>query len=1113
MRRLLALCAAAVGIWPLASATPAVAADSVPGFTIASFASPTNFSANDSTSCLLGIETCDRYTITVTNASVMPAPPGLEKPVTITDSLPAGLTVQKISLFVTRENTKDFGTFFCTTVPVRCVFPLGLEPDEQLRMVVYVTIEPSAVGPLTNRATVSGSGAATVATPEGSADINPVSPQLPAFGPSEFNFYISKTDGTPDRQAGDHPYELTTTIGLRSMLRPLPENQLVRPDTPEDVRDVLVDLPFGFVGSTLATPECTLTQLSSEQRCPANTQVGEIETEPATAASVASPIWNLVPDNGAPAEFGYIDALKNAHIFYARVVPSARGYVLQTQALQIPQVSLAHISVTFFGDPTAKQEELAKRAGKESVPSPHIPFFTNPTNCSSEEPTATIYMDSWQHPAQFNPDGTPVNLEEPAWAKAEAKAAPTIGCNALQFQPTIAAQPTTHQADAPSGLNFELKLPQPETVSVPATPTLKKAVVTFPEGFTVDPSAGDGLEACSEGQIGWRGGSPLNFTAAQPQCPEASKIGTLELETPLVGNKLEGEIFLANQNENPFGATLAAYLVVHDPTTGVLIKIAGKIEANPSTGQLTTVFDESPNLPFSDLKLHLFAGPRGVFATPEGCGSFAVNTQLFPYSYPDSGEAPATPSDHFDISEGCSRGFSPSFTGGSLNLLAGAYTPFVVSFGRSDSDQELAALSVGVPPGVLAKITGVPLCADAEANSGNCPEASRVGSVTAGSGPGPNPLFVAGKVYLTGPYKGAPYGLSVVVPAIAGPFNFGDVVVRQALYIDPNDAHVTDVSDPFPTILHVQDVENPARTIGVPIRLRRVDLRIDRPAFVLNPTSCSRLALRANVISSQAAEAAVSAPFQVDRCDKLGFSPKLHISVTGKTSRVNGAGMTAILSYPSAPQGSQVNIASVKVTLPKQLPSRLTTLQRACLAATFEANPARCPSASVVGHAAVTTPLLPLPLNGPAYLVSHGGEAFPSLTIVLQGNGVTVELVGATLIRKGITSTNFKSTPDVPFTTFTLTLPAGPFSVLAANGNLCKAKLVMPTIFRAQNGAEIHQSTPIATIGCPRKHVRTTKHGRIKRGGLKQADPPAHRVVPSEPAASHAKRKQTVPIT
>jgi hypothetical protein len=1065
--------------------SPAMAASRQPGWTIDSAAAPSDFSAGDNARCLSEIGAynplCDAYTVTATNAGSTPTD---GSPVKFTDIVPAGLMVQKVKFFwsgIDRlkleglTHATDLAPYLCkTAAKVECEFPgllAGFEggsivaPNDTLQMVVYTTVnEPAGRGSLMNTATISGGGAPQVSV----SQQNELGSAPSSFGVSGFDFYIDGLDGRQDSQAGDHPYELTTTINLNSEIRKTPESG-VEPTSVEDLKDAVVDLPLGFAGSTLAAPECTLAQLSSKVGCPPDTVVGHILTEPANATSVNSPIWNLVPERGVPAEFGYLDALKGSHVFYVHVVPTPEGYVLQTINPDTPQIALSHIVVTFYGDP-AEQDHTGNA---------NIPFFTNPTGCESGPLVASIHIDSWQKPGRFNADGTP-DFTDPAWASATSESPAVTGCNSLQFTPELSAQPTTHVADSPSGLEFEMKLPQTEDANVHATPALNKAVVTLPEGMTVDPSAGDGLEACSEAQIGWLGGSWHNFSPAAPECPEASKIGSLELVTPLIPGTLNGALYIARQNENPFGSVLAAYVVVDDPITGVLIKLAGRFLPDPQTGRITAVFEENPQLPFSDLKLHFFGGPRAELTTPEGCGLFTTTSDLTPWSAPDSGPDPL-PSNGFLVESGCVNRFAPSFTAGSTNLQAGAYTPFVASFSRSDTDQDMAGLSVSLPPGLLANLNGIPLCPDAQASAGTCSAASQVGTVVAGAGPGPNPLFVEGKAYLTGPYNGGPYGLSVVVPAIAGPFNFGNVVVRQSLRIDPIDAHVTDVSDPFPTILKPTGADG--NTIGIPIHLKRVDVRMDRPGFTFNPTNCAKQQIGGSMSSTGGLNSALAVPFQVTNCATLGFKPAFSVSTNGKTSRATGASLHVKLVYPKAASGSQANIKTVKVDLPKQLPSQLKTLQKACPDYTFDSNPAGCAPESRIGTANATTPIIPVPLTGPVYFVSHAGLKFPELVIVLSGYGTTVQLHAETFISKaGITSSTFRTIPDVPVGSFELTLPQGKYPALAApDGKLCQDKLKMPTAFTAQNGATLKQNTPISVTGCAKKaKAKKAKH-KIKK--------------------------------
>lgn len=596
----------------------------------------------------------------------------------------------------------------------------------------------------------------------------------------------------------------------------------------------------------------------------------------------------------------------------------------------------------------------------------------------------------------------------------------------------------------------------------------------------------------------------MKFNAAAPQCPEASKIGVLELESPLIGHRLEGEMFLASQNENPFHSTLATYVVVNDPVTGVVLKVAGEVQADKQTGRLTARFDENPNLPFSDLKLRFFGGPRAEFATPESCGTFTTVAELTPWSAPDSGP-PATPFDSFLIDEACPGGFSPEFIALSSNVQAGAFTPFEASLARSDTDQELAGLSFTLPEGLIGKIAGVALCTDqeihaAEAGTGGCPQASQVGTVQTAAGPGPNPVTVAGKAYLTGPYNNGPYGLAVVVPAVAGPFDFGTIVVRQSIRIDPRTAQVTDVSDPFPTIVD-----------GIALRLRRVNVSLDRPQFTFNPTSCDKEQFAGTISGSPlgaprtlngiigyaavpGAAAPLSVPFEVTDCKSLGFAPKLTVRTKGRASKNGGASLLFKIAYPKGAMGSQSWLNEAKFDIPKQLPARLTTIQKACPAATFEHNRSACPAASIIGHAIVHSEVLPEPLQGPVYFVSYGGAKFPDAVLVLNGNNVTIEQHGTTFIdsKTGITSATFHAIPDVPVESIEVNVPAGPHGEFGVNlpakdrYNLCGQTLKMPTFFKASNGLEQHQTTKVKITGCKKvKHRRKQGRGTHHAGRRK----------------------------
>ena len=488
--------------------------------------------------------------------------------------------------------------------------------------------------------------------------------------------------------------------------------------------------------------------------------------------------------------------------------------------------------------------------------------------------------------------------------------------------------------------------------------------------------------------------------------------------------------------------------------SSVRIKLAGRTHVNEQTGQLTTVFEDDPQQPFEKATLTLDGGPTAPLANPSSCGVATATSQLVPWSSTAAAPFTAEPSNSFTVG-GCAAQFAPSFAAGMTgSAQAGAYSQLSVTFSRTDQDQDLGGITVHMPPGLLGMVSHVAQCQEAQANAGTCPQASEIGTVTTAVGPGPEPFWIGdGRAYLTGPYKGAPFGLSVVVPAVAGPFNLGEEIVRAAIYIDPHTSAVTVVSNPLPTMKD-----------GIPFQVRTVNVNVNRSQFIFNATSCNPMAIGATLSSTQSTAAAVSSPYQATGCKNLAFKPTFTASTQAHTSKADGASLNVKITYP---QGTYANIAKSLTELPTVLPSRLTTLQKACVDTVFEANPAACPEGSVVGEAITHTPVLKQPLVGPAYLVSHGGAAFPDLEIVLQGEGVEIILDGQTDIKNGVTKTTFNAVPDAPFETFELNLPEGPHSALAANVAPCSTALELPTVLTAQNGAVLKQVTRIAVTGCP----------------------------------------------
>lgn len=1110
-RSLLFACLAAFATSMLLACT-ALGATPAARLELHTFATPTSFSAADNQPCEETISflsttptACDVYQVTVRSIGSL-ATSGAT--INLTDTLPAGLTVRQIEAEKQIPNALPVGlTSDCkveASITVRCKFPLRLGPGESIELLIAVEVQGGAVGGQPNTATVSGGGVPSV-----EPDMKPdVLDSPPPFGLNDLQTSLAGVDGAIDTTAGDHPYSYTTRLDLNNVIRRSPADTH-QPTSVRDVRDIVVDLPPGLLGAVTATPYCTLAQLSSEVGCPSDTRVGQLRSEPFSNASVNSGIYNIAPEKGVPAEFGFSDNLDNVHAIYASVVPTPEGYVTRAFTRETPQIPLVDAIVEFFGNPAAINKGPAAP-----------PMFTNGANCDGRPQVTNVYMDAWQAPGSYNADGTP-NLSDPNWLKSSTETPPLTGCQELEglFEPTIEAKPETTRADNPTGLDVNLKVPQSEDFETLGTPPLRNAVVTLPEGMTVNPSSANGLASCSLAQVGMSASGVPD--AAAPNCPDASKIGTVELETPALPSEvcepaagvkfrnlsecegetekvpLKGSIYVARQQENPFGSLLAIYIVVDDPRTGVIVKLPAEVKANESTGQLTTVVQNSPQFPFSELRTHFFGGATASLRTPAVCGTYTLTSQLTPWSAPESGP-PATPTGPFEVASGATGGAcprspgeqpnGPAFEAASETPAAGVFSPVLVRLSREDGSQNFGQIVVTLPPGASGRIAGIPRCSDgqiaqaqARSNLGegalelaspSCPEDAKIGTVTVGAGAGPEPFYVTGNAYLAGPYKGAPFSAVFITPAKAGPFDLGVVVVRAALLIDPTTAQVTTRADPLPQILH-----------GIPLDIRSVTVNVSRPGFTITPTNCSPLSVSGQEISTLGQSAALESRYQVGGCERLPFAPKLSASAAGKASKANGTSFS--VNIDSAGLG-QANIAKVQLQLPKALPSRLTTLQKACLAAVFEANPASCAEASVIGSATVATPLLASPLSGPAYLVSHGNAAFPDVEFVLQGEGVTLILDGKTDIKNGITYSRFESAPDAPFTSFKTTLPAGPHGILTANVpqsknyNLCGSSLTMPTTIVSQSGVTLKQSTKIALGGCPKSKALTRKQKLAK---------------------------------
>jgi hypothetical protein len=1043
--------------------------------------------------------------VDATNLGDAPANGETGQPITLTAKLPPGVEAEGVIGAAKMWEVTGAIPLGCLlrrqSSEVACTYEGSLAPYASVALVISVVDAGAGAGQFVD-ASVSGGGAlgASATQPVVVGEATP-------FGVTRYELANENEGGAPDTQAGSHPFQQTTTFFMNQRLN-LVNGHVMPMELPKDFH---FRWPPGLIGNPSALSQCPMAVFINNEasECPSQSAVGVVHLLIAKppgleVSSVVVPLYNLPPSRGEPARLGFRPVVP---VYVDSSVRSGEDYGVTVSTENTTEVvGLLAVQATVWGVPGDSSHDRVRgeaclgedieQPGRvcEPVHSEHPPAFLSlPTSCSGAL-RSDLNGDPWveQRPT----------AEQPLLASSPMPA--LDGCDALPFDPQLRVTPDGTQASRPTGLNVDVHIPQEESLnraglSVAAP---RRITVTLPEGFAINPSGGDGLKACSEALIGFEGFreltpgfSPATFTPRLPGsfgteealepgrnfCPDTAKIATVRIKTPILPNPLEGAVYLATQNANPFGSLIAMYIVAEDPVSGVLVKLPGEVRLS-ETGRITATFDNSPQAPFEDAELHFFGGERGPLATPAHCGSYTATGSLTPWSQ-EPGEAPHPVSSTFSITSGpngrpCpgpSLPFSPSLSAQTINIQAGAFTPLTTTIGREDGQQDMQSVQLHMPPGVSGLLSNVKLCPEAQANEGGCGPESLIGETTVSAGLGSDPVSVTGgRVYLTGPYHGAPFGLSIVNPVKAGPFDLEHdtsnpvqqpacdcVVVRAKIDVDPHTAALTVTTDPSgPHAI-------PRLIDGVPVQIKHVYVAIDRPGFTFNPTNCNPMSITGSITGYEDASSPVSVPFQVTNCASLKFAPKFAVSTSAKTSKANGASLTARLSEPGEPFGSQANIAKVKVELPKQLPSRLTTLQKACTNAQFEANPAGCPAASNIGHAKVTTPLLPVPLEGPAIFVSHGGEAFPSLTMVLQGYGVTVDLIGTTFISKtGITSTTFKTVPDVPFNTFELTLPTGKYSALTALGNVCHEKLTMPSEFVAQNGMTLHQNTHVAVTGC-----------------------------------------------
>jgi hypothetical protein len=975
--------------------------------------------------------------------------------------------------------------------------------------VIRVRVAPDAPNTVTNTATVSGGGAATGAS---ATDLTPVGPRIP-FELKTFSNHTTGAGGGPYTGAGGHPDQNTTEFSV---------------SLPDPLNGTYVNPPLGFIGNPAAAPRCPISKIPGvgvpDTLCPPGSQVGVAvigiclgcsEGVRFRSANNIAGIYNIPPERGYPAQFAFKIVTEAGVPTVISVFPQPRteSYGLTVGTPNIPAVGVVSTNITFFGIPS-----------QHGSGDTDTPFLSNPLDCSSANPTWSIAVDSPVHAGALVGLGIP-DLTDPDWVTDSELAPPVIECDnpllveqfaqaGLSVKPLQGSGPV--QADQPTGLAVDLDFPQSNDPtdptntsfdpSLPQAPPPKDITVKLPAGLSISPSSADGLGACSD-QASDPAGDQVHYDNTKPvECPDSAKIGSAVATSPLLATHdpqtdevngaepIPGDVYLLKPHPGDLPTNggsqegkFRLLIQLENSRYGINFKLPGTATADKQTGQLTTVFTQNPQLPASHITVNLKEGPRAPLASPTTCGSFQATSDLVPWSTPGTPDAHPTAS--FNVASGpngsaCAnspgaRPFAPSMSAGTTSSAAGQTSPFVLNLSRKDGEQEFSGLEVTLPKGLAAKFVGLPYCSDgalsaaagrsgnAEQSSPSCP-ASRIGKVTVGAGPGSNPFYTEGTAYLAGPYKGAPMSVAVITPAVAGPFDLGTVVIRNALYVDPETAQARVVSDPFPKIID-----------GVPLRLRDVTVRLDRPSFTLNPTSCEAKEISVKLTSSDGATSNPSNRFQASACDKLGFKPDLKLALKGGTKRSDHPALKATLTYP---KGNYANIAKAVVSLPHSEFLAQNHIKTVCTRVQYAAD--QCPAGSIYGSVVANTPLLDKPLEGPLYLRSSSNP-LPDLVAALHGQ-IDVDLVGRIDSKNGGIRTTFDAVPDAPVSKFVLTMQGGKKGLLENSKDLCNSVNRADVKFTAQNGMEL-SSKPVLKSKCrkAKKGKKGAKKGKGKGGKAK----------------------------
>ncbi|HEY2334027.1 MAG TPA: hypothetical protein VGH58_03325 [Solirubrobacterales bacterium] len=1029
------------------------------------------------------------YFMVATNVGTAPT----SGPVTLTETLPAGLTPEYV------RPVDPAGASSCNgaTATVICVYSGQIQPGQAIRLERGFDVDGTGTilsegDSVFDEAVLTGGGAvAAVARSATKVSSTPAPfgfvPGIAGLGMTPYG-----GDGTAQTSSGAHPHVMTVNLNFTN--EQLHSERGPPIGTDGGAREVHAELPKGMIVNPTATPQLCDEASLEGLACPAASQVGLVNVLFAIGSPVlgTQPLYNQVAAPGKGATFGFDLLGYIVHIEGKVGLEAGSGnYTEVSETGGIPDLyekPTLGVQPLFWGDPSSSAFDYVRQSfntgcgfrftGKPcSVTPQDTPFLTMPTSCE-EAPGIGAEAASYGHPEDWvsredvlrDPNGNEIG---------------TSGCGSLEFNPSFKARPTTTVADSPSGLEFDLEVPQTDSLSERATANLRKAVVSLPEGMSLNPASANGLGSCSSAQVG------IDPATAVPNgdpvaCPESSRIGSIEVNSALADHPILGSVYVATPYDNPFDSLLAIYAVLDDPRTGTLVKLPGHVVPNPSSGQLVTTFDNNPQLPFSHFKLSFFGGAHGVLRTPAVCGSYSTTSSLTPWSAPESGP-PATPKDEYSIATPPSGGScaadlpnSPSLDAGVISPIAHSYTPFVLHLRRSDGTQQISSFTTKLPPGLTARLAGTAECSDAalsaaEAKTGaaeqaspSCPASSHVGSVVAGAGAGPSPYYAHGEAYLSGPYKGAPLSIAVITPAVAGPYDLGTIVTRAALRLDPSSGQATATTDPLPSILD-----------GIPLDVRTIDVKLDRPRFTLTGTSCDPSSIEGSATSTLGQVAPLTSRFQLGECAGLAFKPKLGIRLFGPTTR---GGHPALRGTVAMPEGG-ANVATASVALPHSEFLDQAHIGTVCTRVQFaegDGNGSNCPPGSIYGTAVASSPLVDYALEGNAILRSSSHE-LPDLVIALHGppyQPVAVDVVGRIDSVKGGIRTTFEGVPDLPVSSFVLSMQGGAKGLLQNSTNICKKANKATALFAAQNGKGVELTPALKNGKCGKQKKHKHSHHR-----------------------------------